>query len=621
MELVIPLIALGSLYLSSKYTNNNATPPNNDSNQINNNTNQSNQSIKEEFTNYSAASRNALPNVEQIPQNYPIVNETELKENSLYEYPNQTAATDKYFNQTVYENQTNNNIKTGNNIQQIYSLSGNLLKSDEFTHQNMVPFNSGKISGHLYDDKYAENILDNLAGTGSLNIRKVEQPPLFKPETNIQFAHGTPNSSDFIQSRMNIGSTMNNVKPWDSIQVAPGLADGYTATGQNGFNSGMDKRELWLPKTVDELRVDTNPKIEYTLKGHEGPAQSVVQDVGKIGIIDKKLPDTFFVNSPERWFTTTGAQKGETVRSIQETGIIKRNNIDVNYMGPAGHAGESNTYSANNYEPSRKELSKPAPILGSSSTTQSNPETHTNVLKNYVTLNNNRSTTTTKGNDNIYRNLFGGPIGSVISPIIDLFSSSRKDDLVNNIRIYGDPGTAVPQSYIPSADAPKITNKETTIYTPRAYINNQREGTYLNNNLDLPINNRNLSNSDTLGFVGGPSTGYGEISYESAYNQTTNNIKSQTIYNRTNAGGMGLLNSNMNLSSSKSDYSQQDFRVGPANSIIKLSPSPNTYGSQITPNKTSITEDTAKFNATRMDSAILNAFYENPYTHSLSSVA
>lgn len=629
MELLIPLIALGSLYMSSKYSNTNNNVPNAEITNTNNNRTTSTSSgqhtqtsvnpINEEFTNYSGGNKNYLPNVEPIPQNYPITNDVEVRDSSLYEYPNQTAETDKYFNQTLFENSSNNNIKTGNNIQQIYSLSGNVLKSDEFTHQNMVPFNSGKISGHLYEDKYAETLLDNMTGMGSLNIKKVEQPPLFTPSNNIQFTHGTPNSSDFIQSRMNIGNIRNNVKPFESVHVGPGLGDGYSAKGQDGFNSGMDKRELWLPKTVDQLRVETNPKMEFSLMGHEGPAQSLVKDIGHIGTVDKKMPDTFFINSPERWFTTTGAKKGEMVRSIQDTGIIKRTNCDVNYMGPAGHSGEVNTYSTPNYEPSTREMSKIQPTLGACSTSKGNPDTHQNQLQNYISLNNNRTTTTSKSD--IYRNMFGGPIGSVIAPIMNIFTSSRKEDLIQNMRTYGDPGSCVPKNYIKSVDVPKVTNKETTIYTPRAYVNNQREGTYVNNNVDLSINNRNLSNTATTGFVGGTSTGYGETSYESAYNQTTNNIKSQTIGNRTNVGSMKLFNSNINICSSKPDCSQQNFRMGPASSLIKLPASPDTYGMTINPNKTSLTEDTACYNANRMDSSLLQAFYENPYTHSLSSVA
>jgi len=621
MELAIPLIALGSLYMSSKYStsnnnNNNNNAPNDKniksrehpSNLDNNNSN-TQIPIKENFTNYSE-NNNKLPNVEPIPQNYPITNDQEVRDSSLYEYQNQTAATDKYFNQTIFANNSNNNIKTGNNIQQIYSLSGNVLKQDEFTHQNMVPFNSGKVSGRVYDMNYAETILDNMSGMGSFVIKKEERPPLFAPSDTVQFPNGTPDSSDFIQSRQYVSDIRNNIKPFESIYVAP---------GKDGFNSGMENRELWLPKNIDQLRVETNPKMQYSLLGHEGPAQSIVKDVGIIGTIDKKLPDTFYVNSPDRWFTTTGAKKGEMTRSIQDTGIIKRNTCDVNYMGPAGQSGETNTYSTQNYEPSTREMSKIQPVLGASSTAHGNPNTHQNMLQNYISLNNNRCTT--KPDTNIYRNMFGGPMGSVIAPIMNIFTSSRKDDLINNIRTYGDPGSSVSKGYIPCNEAPKVTNKETTLYTPRAYVNNQREGTYLNNNVELPINNRNLSNTSNMGFVGGNSTGYGETSYESAYNQTTNNIKSQTIGGRTNVGGMNLFNGNINICSSKPDCSAQDFRLGPATSIIKLPASPNTYGVVVNPNKTSLTEDTACYNENRMDPSLLKAFYSNPYTHSLSSVA
>ena len=42
----------------------------------------------------------------------------------------------------------------------------------------------------------------------------------------------------------------------------------------------MEARDKWLPKTVDELRVATNPKQEYDLNGLQGPAQSVIKNVG-----------------------------------------------------------------------------------------------------------------------------------------------------------------------------------------------------------------------------------------------------------------------------------------------------------------------------------------------------
>ena len=99
------------------------------------------------------------------------------------------------------------------------------------------------------------------------------------------------------------------VKPFESIRVGPGLDKGYTADGSHGFNAGMESRDKWLPKTVDELRIATNPKQEYDLNGLQGPAQSQIKNVGIEGKMEKYRPDTFFINTQDRWLTTTGAEK------------------------------------------------------------------------------------------------------------------------------------------------------------------------------------------------------------------------------------------------------------------------------------------------------------------------
>ena len=44
----------------------------------------------------------------------------------------------------------------------------------------------------------------------------------------------------------------------------------------SGFNSGLESREQWIAKTVDELRVKTNPKQTFEGRflppSHERPA-------------------------------------------------------------------------------------------------------------------------------------------------------------------------------------------------------------------------------------------------------------------------------------------------------------------------------------------------------------
>ena len=107
---------------------------------------------------------------------------------------------------------------------------------------------------------------------GSQQIRKQEQAPLFSPQKNMRYAHGTPNQSDFYQSRVMPGSKMSNVKMWDEQKVGPALDAGYNTEGELGFNSGMAAREKWVDRNVDQLRVETNPKLTFGLANHEGPA-------------------------------------------------------------------------------------------------------------------------------------------------------------------------------------------------------------------------------------------------------------------------------------------------------------------------------------------------------------
>ncbi|NBR15094.1 MAG: hypothetical protein EBU01_11030, partial [Crocinitomicaceae bacterium] len=84
--------------------------------------------------------------------------------------------------------------------------------------------------GKSRNTSVAETVLDNMNGSGSQVIKKIEQAPLFKPEDNVQWSHGAPNQSDFFQSRVNPGMRNNNVKPFATENVGPGLNQGYSTT-------------------------------------------------------------------------------------------------------------------------------------------------------------------------------------------------------------------------------------------------------------------------------------------------------------------------------------------------------------------------------------------------------
>ena len=611
MELAIPLIALGGMYVVS---------------------NQQSQSCKKEihkksqenFTNMGIVTNlatktsptfgNYLPNTNIPPQNFPVTNINQLVD-TVQEYPNPNSATDKYFDQNLYENKVRNNEKVSKTPQRVYSLTGNYLDSEQFKHNNMVPFVGGKPKGYTYDTNIAETVLDNMNGSGSQTIKKIEQAPLFKPEANMQWAYGMPNNSDFYQSRVNPGMNNNNVKPFATQLVGPGLDKGYTTNGTGGYNSGMEARDKWLPYTVDQLRVATNPKLEFELINHEGPANSYIKNASgtqMLGRVEKQRPDTFFINTQDRWLTTTGATKGETLRSIQEMGIIRRNDIKTDYTGPAGSVEMQAGHAPENYEPSRKPQLPCLDIRPSNATGHGPHSDKDNFLRSHTNYENHRSTV--KQPDTM-RSGFSGAIGAVIAPLMDILRPTRKDETINNVRIYGEATSSVPSSYVVNPnDTTPTTVKETTLYSPNFNINNQKEGIYVNNYTAPGFTQRDTTSCQYYTAAGGYATGYGDMNYEAAYRQHNNDIKSQTIENRPNQGGMQLFNQQMNIHC-KDDCDRFDGRVNPAYSRLSgLPPSTQTYGAINVPQYYNECAG-----CDRINPDILTAFKNNPYTHSLTT--
>ena len=601
MELAIPLLALGGMYVISNQ------PSQNSNAQLKKNSNVT----QEKFTNMGKV-RNYLPNTNIPTQNFPVTNLVQLSD-TVQEYVNPNQATDKYFDQNVYEERVDNGLKVGQNPQEIFSLTGNYLDSNQFKHNNMVPFNGGKVKGNTYQMNSAEFLLDNLVGNGSQLKKKIEQAPLFKPKENMSWAHGAPNNSDFYQSRVNPVMKNNEVKLFDSVMVGPGLDKGYSMQGSGGFNSGMEARDKWLPYTVDQLRVDTNPKVSYSLANHEGPAESVIKNVGIIGRVEKQAPDTFFINTQDRWLTTTGSEKGETLRPIQELGIIKRDDTVSDYKGIAAKGGRQVGQAPISFE-ATKRIQLASNDINHSNAVGHGPITDGDVnLRSHTNYSNNRSTV--RQPDNI-RSGFSGAVGAVVAPLLDFLKPTRKQETSANIRVYGEATSSVPSSYVINMnDITPTTIKETTVYSPTFYIDGQKEGMYVNNAMPGEMTQRDTTSCNYIGTSGGSALQYGDMSYAAAYNQHNNDIKSSTISNRANQGGTQIFNQQMNVNISKQDTSRYDGRFNPVSSTLAtLPPSVQTLGAVSAPQYYN-----ESIGCDRIQPDILKAFRENPYTHSLTT--
>jgi len=613
-ELAIPLLTLGGMYVISKQKQNNQ----------NNQYNQYNQTNQEGFTNMKKI-ENPLPGVNppKPPQNFPIT-ESVNKDNNINAYTNPNQTTDKYYNQNNYftqENRNNAGYGVGGSTQTTYSLTGNPIDKSNFKHHNMAPYFGGKIRGATADTNISESVLDNMQGQGSQFFSKREQAPMFKPQEGYQFANGAPNMTDFLQSRVNPSMRMANVKPWEEQHVAPGLNMGYTNNGGSkaGYNSGMEARDLWRDKTVDELRVDTNPKTTFELQGHEGPGIYYIKNAPTIqtqGKIEKHLPDKYFESGPERWMTTTGLEKAQTARGIELLHDVNRADTTAEYYGTRANQKEG-TYVNGEYMPIRRPVLPVKDHATLSSTGSGNPTTGDYGAQSYSNLPNNR--TSTRNDTTI--GAAGGFMKAIVSPLMDFLRPTRKEDVIDNMRSSGNAGTTVSNGNIYNpADRTKTTIREMTeaeLDCNHLNVQHQNANAYLVSQQQPVHVQRDTTSVSHTGVAG--SSGFNATkSYEAEYKQRNNINKTQI--NRPNQGGTQMFNQNDNITITKRDDDRNNNRwwVPSSGNTAGFT----ARGSTENISRVKVTESYDKnINTERIAPEILSAFKSNPYTQSLSSWA
>jgi hypothetical protein len=155
MELAIPGVALGLLYV---VTNQNKK--------------------KENFAN----NVNELPNTNipnrNYPNEYPVVS-TETDQTSALSTTNRFdnaggVYTDKYFNPTSVSNMVDSFSPSNNSQRNFYSLTGEKVDSNYFQHNNMVPFFGSSLRTNHNPSTSNESVLDNMNGVGSQIFSKKE---------------------------------------------------------------------------------------------------------------------------------------------------------------------------------------------------------------------------------------------------------------------------------------------------------------------------------------------------------------------------------------------------------------------------------------------------------------
>ena len=481
-----------------------------------------------------------------------------------------------------------------------------------------------KLTGPASGVNNSQSILDNYQGMGSQDIKKSEIAPLFKPEDNMQWSHGSPNHSEFLQSRQLPSTKMANAVPWEQQKVAPGLGLGYTTEGAGGFNSGMLDRPAWQPPTVDDLRTVTNPKVTYGLQGHQGPAQSSVQNLPIQGKVEKHSPDTTFAMGSDRWFTTTGSSLGATQIPEQMLGHV--NKCTTEYYGSGGTVeGEVSYVDKGHSEAPNKQQLCPLPLTVPSAEGHGAVGPNDYGIKGYNIPKNNRHYSCQSHNNGAV-GAINSTFKAMMAPIVDALRPCRKENVIYNANQLGHIQSAVPSLPLTNPnDRPRATNKEMTSdkvglnYLNISHASAGQGGAHQVTDVQVKEQQRNMCDSSTIGNVGNTRATNAQMNV-SAWNNQHNNIN-KTYRNWPMPGGTQIFQPNANVEVAKRDNDRVNNRmqcddfIRPNQPALAGSlPSVETYGKINMPQQYDL-----EINTNRINPDILSAFKSNPYAQSLHS--
>jgi hypothetical protein len=306
------------------------------------------------------------------------------------------------------------------------------------------------------------------------------------------------------------------------------------------------------------MRVDNKPKASgFGLYGHEGPANSAIKTISTIenmGIMEKHLPDQSFElagapNTPfrnDRLFTTTGAEKGQTLHAIPIDRYVSRPETAVSYSGVAGSQNPQ-TYVPGEYMPTHNQQLVAIPLAGANANGRNYATDADYEIRAKKAYPNNR----TENKQNTYFGMVSGGLLATVAPLLDVLRPSRKENVIGTLRPYQNPGTTVSESYIFNpADRPAPTIRETTENGKQhLYVNSNQLGGAYKVSPQQMVDTYRQETSDFF-YAGNASAGERTrqtTSYEANYNQRNNEMKQGTLKGHTPSGGMSLLNGDINM--------------------------------------------------------------------------
>ena len=430
----------------------------------------------------------------------------------------------KYLHKPEHTKNTENNY--------VSRLSGKVVNIEEFSHNNMTPFFGGSIKQNTYE--YANQpILELHTGTDKYNINKKEIEPLFKPTKNINNVYGSQLSTQHELNQFVPTIKKQMELPFEQKQCGPGLNNGYTCEASGGFGQN-NTRDYIIPKSTNEIRVLTNPKLSY--KGRIISGKSTIINPGKLGKVVKNRQDTHSERGPSRYFTTVGAytkEKKESNFVMPET----NRKLTKSYAGSAAPATNKKSKASTKYRKASKNIYKTNGPRNADITTYSGNINHYDYGKNTIHLPLNERDNTGK---RTHVTNVTSIVKALVAPIEDIFRKTKKENVIGNNRMSSNFSSNAPTKltvYDPE-DIARTTIKETNIHNNTTGNMNNRDGGYTYDPEDIArttIKETNIHNN-TTGNMNNRDGGYTYDPEDIA--RTT--IKETNIHNNT-TGNMNNL--------------------------------------------------------------------------------
>jgi len=327
----------------------------------------------------------------------------------------------------------------------------------DYVHNNMVPFFKGSGTNQNVDPYANVSVLEMYGVKDDSFKPKKEINPLFAPTENIK---PITNIQD-VQDRMFVSRLQNNVLPFKQEHVGPGLGKEFGSMPSGGFNplsnEAMYKAGV-LPKTVDDLRVKTNPKESYVNRVILGKKIDKRSQLGTVNTNENK--STFFAQGPERYLKTTGA----FLKATKSSDVLLKDThrkITKEYKGNP-HVNKGLEMRSQVRAPLRNALpgfGKGLATLTTVAPAASKFDYGKGTIQVYA---NERDITSTK----TYQGNITTVVKSIIAPIQDMLKRNKKEFYVESAREFGNMSIQIPEKMTvrDPNDVTRTTIKETTIH-------------------------------------------------------------------------------------------------------------------------------------------------------------